>query len=74
MSLEINKVHNMDCLTGLKQIPKNTIDCIVTSPPYYALRDYQINSQIWDGNPDCEHEWNDNSYVRNTDKTAGKKK
>lgn len=27
-------LYNEDCLTRLKQIPDNTIDCVVTSPPY----------------------------------------
>ena len=33
--LEINKVHCMDCLEGLKKIPDASIDLIVTDPPYY---------------------------------------
>ena len=32
--LEINKVHNMDCMIGFKQIPSESIDCIITDPPY----------------------------------------
>jgi len=32
--LEINKIHNMDCIEGLKRIPDNSVDCIITSPPY----------------------------------------
>ena len=32
--LEINKIYNMDCLEGLKLIPDNSIDLIVTDPPY----------------------------------------
>lgn len=33
--LEINKIHCMDCLNGLKKLPDNSIDLIVTDPPYY---------------------------------------
>ena len=40
MSLELNKVHNMDCLEGLKQLDDNSIDLIVTSPPYNVGIDY----------------------------------
>lgn len=36
----INKVHNMDCLDGLKMLDDNTIDLVVTSPPYDNLREY----------------------------------
>jgi site-specific DNA-methyltransferase (adenine-specific) len=34
MNLEINKIYTMDCLKGLKKIKDNTIDLIITSPPY----------------------------------------
>jgi len=27
-------IHNEDCLNGMKEIPENTIDAIVTDPPY----------------------------------------
>ena len=42
----INKIINGDCLTVLKTIPDNSIDCVVTSPPYWACRDYGIDNQI----------------------------
>jgi site-specific DNA-methyltransferase (adenine-specific) len=32
--LELNKIYNMDCLEGLKQIDDNSVDLIVTDPPY----------------------------------------
>ena len=32
--MEINKIYNMDCLEGLKQLKDNSIDLIVTDPPY----------------------------------------
>lgn len=44
--IEKNIVYNMDCLEGLKTLPDNCIDCCVTSPPYYALRDYGVDGQI----------------------------
>ena len=34
MPLELNKVHNIDCLEGLGQVGVNTIDCVITDPPY----------------------------------------
>jgi DNA modification methylase len=39
-SMEINKIYNMNCLDGLKQLPDNFIDLTVTSPPYDNLRTY----------------------------------
>ena len=38
--LELNKIYNMDCLEGLKYIDNNSIDLVVTSPPYDTMRNY----------------------------------
>lgn len=35
-----------DSLVVLKTIPSGSIHCCVTSPPYYALRDYEAEGQI----------------------------
>jgi DNA modification methylase len=32
--MELNKIYNMDCLEGLKQIDTGTIDLIASDPPY----------------------------------------
>lgn len=42
----INKIIWGDTLKILKTIPNECIDCVVTSPPYWALRDYGIAGQI----------------------------
>jgi len=44
--IELDKIYNEDCLQGLKHLPDNSVDCCVTSPPYYALRDYGVDGQI----------------------------
>lgn len=41
-----DKIHNMDCLTGLRTLPDKSVNCCVTSPPYYGLRDYGVAGQI----------------------------
>ena len=38
--IELNKVHNLDCVDGLKQLDDNSVDLIVTSPPYNVGIDY----------------------------------
>jgi DNA modification methylase len=43
---ELNRIYNMDCLEGLKLLDDQSVDCCVTSPPYYGLRDYGIDGQI----------------------------
>lgn len=42
----LNKILNENCLTGLKALPDNSVDCCVTSPPYFGLRDYGTDEQI----------------------------
>lgn len=32
--IEVNKIYNMDCVEGMKLLPDNSIDLIITSPPY----------------------------------------
>ena len=44
-------------LNVFKQIPDKSINMCITSPPYWGLRNYETNPQIWDGDEDCEHEW-----------------
>jgi site-specific DNA-methyltransferase (adenine-specific) len=34
LQLEINKIHNMDCIQGMQSLDPKSIDVIVTSPPY----------------------------------------
>lgn len=35
-----------DALKVLKQLPSATYNCVVTSPPYFWLRDYKVETQI----------------------------
>lgn len=35
-----------DCLEVLKELPDNSVDCCVTSPPYWGLRDYGVEGQL----------------------------
>jgi len=42
----MNKIIQGDCLKSLRELPNNFIDCCVTSPPYYGLRDYGDDGQI----------------------------
>lgn len=44
-----NKIINWDCLKVLDKIPENSIDLVVTSPPYDDLRDYN-DELLWDFN------------------------
>lgn len=37
----INTIQCMDCVEGMKKLPAESIDMIVTSPPYDGIRDYK---------------------------------
>lgn len=43
---ELNKIINGDCLQVLTTLPDNSIDCCITSPPYFGLRDYGHAGQM----------------------------
>ena len=46
MRIETDKIYCGDSLQVLQTLPENAVDCCVTSPPYYALRDYGADGQI----------------------------
>lgn len=41
-----DNIINGDALEQLKLLPDNSVDCCVTSPPYWALRDYGVSGQL----------------------------
>lgn len=45
--LDINKVHLMSNIDGMAQLDAESVDLVVTSPPYDNLREYN-NSSSWD--------------------------
>ena len=51
----INKIILGHALTELSKLPSELVNCCITSPPYWGLRDYGIEQVIWDGNKDCDH-------------------
>jgi len=55
--IELDKIYNEDCRDTLKRMPDNSVDCVVTSPPYWGLRNYNVKPSVWGGSPDCIHEW-----------------
>jgi DNA modification methylase len=41
-----NRVIVSDVHGALAQLPDSSVDCVITSPPYYLLRDYGVPGQI----------------------------
>lgn len=57
MKIELIQGHILDALATL---PSDSVDCIVSSPPYWGLRNYGKETEaIWDAKEACKHEWNE---------------
>jgi DNA modification methylase len=50
------KVMQGDVREKLAELPEKSVQCVVTSPPYWGLRDYGLPPSVWGGDPECEHE------------------
>lgn len=46
MTPEPNRIVCGDSLEELKKLPDESVDCVLTSPPYWALRDYGVDGQL----------------------------
>jgi DNA modification methylase len=44
--MKINYIQQGDSLEVLRTFDNESIDCCVTSPPYWALRDYGVSGQL----------------------------
>jgi DNA modification methylase len=52
-------VEEGNCLSVLRSMPDECVQTCITSPPYFGLRDYGTEPQVWGGKPDCAHNWGD---------------
>lgn len=56
--MDTNVIYQGHVLDTLKVIPNDSVDLVITSPPYWGLRDYGANCKaVWGGDKDCQHEW-----------------
>jgi len=46
--MELNRIYNENCLDTMARMPGGFLQCVVTSPPYYGLRSYKTEPQIWE--------------------------
>lgn len=44
--MQIDTIANMDAVAYLQTLPDESVNCVVSSPPYFRLRDYKIDGQI----------------------------
>ena len=60
-----------DCRDVLRTLPAESVHCVVTSPPYWGLRDYKIGPSLWGGDPACAHVWAEERTVLDLRRGAG---
>lgn len=54
-------VYQGHVLDVLRELPEESVHCVVTSPPYWGLRDYGLPPVVWGGDPTHQHEWTTSS-------------
>ncbi len=74
--MELNKIHQGDWKELATQLDDNSIDMIMTSPPYWGLRDYGTATWIESNDLNCDHkvgrdtrksnEWMEKKLVQGT--------
>jgi DNA modification methylase len=45
-NIELNKIYTGQALDVLRTFPDKSVNCCVTSPPYWGLRDYGVTGQL----------------------------
>lgn len=51
--------YGCDSREVLGRMPSNHVHCVVTSPPYWGLRQYGADPLVWGGRMGCDHRWGD---------------
>ena len=57
-------------------LPDESVHCVVTSPPYWNLRDYGLAPSVWGGDSGCPHYWSESVVApgsRSSDDKSGAK-
>ena len=56
-SKSFGTIYHGDAIDVLRELPDGSVNCVVTSPPYWSLRDYGTEPLVWGGDAGCRHEW-----------------
>lgn len=51
-------------LDVLRELPAESVQCVVTSPPYWSLRAYGTAPQVWGGDAEHAHTWGETEHSR----------
>lgn len=58
------RVFQADAREVSRLLPPESVQAVVTSPPYFWRRDYGLPPRVWGGRPDCAHDWEADSCAR----------
>lgn len=53
----MSKILQGDALTVLRTLKSESVHMMLTSPPYFGLRNYKTDPLVWGGSENCQHEW-----------------
>lgn len=53
----VNRIFGGHSLDVLRQFPAESVHMSITSPPYWGKRSYKTTPLIWDGLPECKHDF-----------------
>jgi DNA modification methylase len=71
---EAYKILHGDALTVLKGMDAESVQCVITSPPYYGLRSYGTTPQVWGNHNGCSHQWGESIKYAKEDKRTPEQK
>lgn len=52
---ENTRLYCGDVRAVLRGLPAKSVQTVITSPPYWGLRAYGTDPQVWGGDPSCDH-------------------
>lgn len=60
-----------DCREVLATLPAESVQMVCTSPPYWGLRDYKVESGVWGGDRACNHAWIEHRQYKDSPTRVG---
>ena len=50
-------LYHGDCRKVMEELAPGSVQCCITSPPYWGLRDFGLPPLVWGGDGGCDHAW-----------------
>ncbi len=70
--MNLDRVEVSECRAWLAKLPEDSVDLLMTSPPYWSPRSKATTlKSIWSGNADCQHEWSSQGSCANCEAWKG---